>query len=289
MYSSRSVSGLDGQAPAWRSQPGIPCPTPTANRPGCNSARVAISMAAKATLRAAAGMIPMPTRSDPVEARIVAAWLNAPCKKQSSATHTSGKPSSSAFRTKPTSSPAGMCAGTWTPVTGPAGTGPRIVCLRFRLRKLLDDRTGLVRACPQLRAPDRGTRRWPGSEVCRDGLEQVVVVIDEVHDAPLVERGARVRRAQRNQVADFGAVAGRDGHVRVLVADRGHLPAGLAQRTALGRAAADVGEGDGVPGVLAEVPPPGRQDDQPRFGRRQHLRPHLQRRLEIRAGRSCPP
>src|SRR5262249_33462809 len=185
-----------------------------------NSARVAISMAAKATLRAAAGMIPMPTRSDAVEARIVAAWLNAPCRKQSSATHTSGNSSSSAFRAKPTSSPAGMCGGTWTSVTGPAGTGPRLVCLLRQVKEVAGRPNGLGACLPAAACSGSGGPPWPGSEVCRDGLEQVVVVIDEVHDAPFVERGARVRRAQRNQVADFGAVAGRDGHVRVLVADR---------------------------------------------------------------------
>ena len=86
------------------------------------------------------------------------AELNAPCKKQSSATHTSGKPSSSAFRTKPTSSPPGMCGGTWTPVTGPAGTGPRIVCLLLQVKEVAGRPNGLGACLPAAACPRSGDR-----------------------------------------------------------------------------------------------------------------------------------
>lgn len=73
-----------------------------------------------------------------------------------------------------------MCGGTRTPVTGPAGTGPRIVCLRFRLRKFVDIPNGLGACLPKAACPGPRAGPWPGSEVCRDDLEQVVVVIDDI-------------------------------------------------------------------------------------------------------------
>lgn len=98
-YSLISVRGLSGQDPTWRIQPGMPWPIPAMSRPGWSWARVASSIAAKATLRAPAGMIPIPTVRFSVEARTVAAWATPPRQPRSSTTQTWSNPSSSARRT----------------------------------------------------------------------------------------------------------------------------------------------------------------------------------------------
>lgn len=98
-YSLINVRGLAGQDPACRIQPGMPWPIPAMSRPGWSCASVASSIAAKHTLRAPAGMMPIPTVSFVVEARTVAAWATPPRHPRSSTTQTWSNPSSSARRT----------------------------------------------------------------------------------------------------------------------------------------------------------------------------------------------
>ncbi|GLY98954.1 hypothetical protein Acsp02_62080 [Actinoplanes sp. NBRC 103695] len=115
VYSRSSVSGLAGQAPTDRIQPGIPCPSPATTRPGNSCARVASSMAANAAFRAPAGRIPMPTTIREVTASTAPAWAIPPRKPRSSTTHKESNPSSSARRANGSTSEAGRSRGSITP------------------------------------------------------------------------------------------------------------------------------------------------------------------------------
>ena len=84
-----------------------PMPEPAVNRSGCSLASPAISIAAIAGLRTAAGRSPMPTPIRSVTASAVAAMVRPPARKQSSTTHSSSKPSCSARRANAGSSSGG--------------------------------------------------------------------------------------------------------------------------------------------------------------------------------------
>jgi hypothetical protein len=92
------VTGDSARAPTWPIQPCTPWPTPIVIRPGNRRCNVAASIAVRATFRSGTGSTPVATVSRSVQARIADARLIAPPQKQSSQSHSSARPESSAAR-----------------------------------------------------------------------------------------------------------------------------------------------------------------------------------------------
>ena len=82
---------------------------PGNNRPGNSLAKVAISIAVRATLRRGTGISPIPTRNLVVAARTVAAQAIPDSAKQSSHSQSSGMPANSAARAT-----SRRCSGGWS-------------------------------------------------------------------------------------------------------------------------------------------------------------------------------
>ena len=116
MTSSSVVSGDVVAAPIWAIQDWIPCPIPPTTRPGARLARVAISMAVIAAVRATAGRIPSPTVRRSVVASAAAASGGAVVKKQSSTSQSSSIPPASSRCANSVTAEAGHSRGKDIPI-----------------------------------------------------------------------------------------------------------------------------------------------------------------------------
>jgi hypothetical protein len=103
------VTGESARTPTCLIQSCTPWPTPTVTRPGNSRCSAAASIAASATFRSGTGSTPIATGSRLVQASSADAVVIAPPQKQSSQSHSSASPDSSATRATSRS----RSGGTW--------------------------------------------------------------------------------------------------------------------------------------------------------------------------------